>query len=128
MDPLLLISLKDYLIANPQLFIGIILPPLIDIFGKEVNPEAEKQKFLVSLVVCLSVAVLLNVGQIMLNSWDEVFISLGLIFTQSQAVYKLYFKNSYLRSKLLERVYDYEDPKEAIEIEVGKDDKDQFVG
>lgn len=97
-------ALGNFFVQNPSLFVGFILPPIIDLLNKDIPKERETERFLATGAICLAIAAIFNVHQIMTNSWGQLATSFALIFTQSQAAYKLYFKNSALRSKLLDRI------------------------
>lgn len=105
MDINTLISFKDFVTTNPGLVIGFVLPPLIDVLNKDIPADRETERTLATLTVCFAVAFLFNFNKVMLNSWTNIGISFPIIFTESYGVYKLYFKNSFLRSKLLEKLY-----------------------
>lgn len=83
-----------------QELIGFILPPFVDLINRNIPEDQTSKKFLVSVGVCLIVAVAIKWNSLTAGSVDEALGSFALIFTESQAVYKLYFKDSYLRSKL----------------------------
>ena len=108
-------TVKDFILQNPEALFGLVLPVFIDIFNREVPKERETERFLVTLFVCFVTAVFFNLNEILINSWAGALASFGIIFTESQAVYKLYFKESVLRSKLIERMY----ASEEIETSVG---------
>ncbi len=77
---------------NSTDFIGVLLPPVIQLMVYE---EAdEKKRFLATILICLFASVFLNFNKITLNSWQELLTTFTLIFSESQIVYKLYFKES----------------------------------
>lgn len=119
MDTQTLLTIKDLFMQNPAAVVGLAMPPLIDILNKDIAPEKQTERFLSTFAICFCVAAIFNLNNIMVNSWGAVFTSFGLIFTESQLVYKTYFKDSYLRSKLLERVYDPKPELYEIENAVG---------
>lgn len=86
---------------SPQL-VGFLLPPIVAVLNQSVDDP--RAKFIVSLVLCLFVAILLNVQKIItsdaVSSVDALLQSLLLVFTQSQVVYRLYFKGSALESHI----------------------------
>lgn len=108
-------------IHSPNL-VGFILPPIIEILNKDIAADKMvrvkifkfsfevEEKFLATLAICMSVAFLLNASKILTGNVDDAVASFGLIFTESQAVYRLYFKDSWLRDKIQERVIEQPDP------------------
>jgi hypothetical protein len=92
------IGLGLFIIQNGQQLVGFILPPVVDYLSKDVHKEEERT--IVSFMVCALVAFILNWDKITMGNAGEIATSLGLIYMQSQFVFKLYFKRSRLRNKL----------------------------
>ena len=102
--------------------IGFILPPVIEVLNKDIPSDKKiniglgrfsfpvEEKFLATLSICLCAAAVLNIQKIAVGSPEEVITSFGLIFTESQAVYRLYFKDSWLREKIQDATSEEEDP------------------
>ena len=80
-----------------QDFAGFILPPFIDLINRRI--ENSKVRFWVSMLVCVAVAVVLNLDK--LNSFDELLGKASLIFAQAQIVYKTYWEKSGIREKIV---------------------------
>ena len=87
----------------PEL-IGVLLPPVIEILNRDIPQEKQKERFLATLAICFVVALLLKWNSLVLGNVEQLLVSFGLIFTESQAVYRLYFKDSYFRAKLKARL------------------------
>jgi hypothetical protein len=85
---------------SPDMLAVLVLPPLTDVLNTQVPDDNEWQKFLVSVVACFFIAAIVNWHTIMFGSPQELLTSFGLIFTASQALFKLYFKDSLFRNKL----------------------------
>lgn len=78
--------------------IGFVMPFFIDfVNGKIVD---SKVKFAVSLLSCIAVAVVLNLNKLLANDVGSVLTSAGIIFSEAQIAYKLYWEKSQLRSRL----------------------------
>lgn len=84
---------------NLQDLVGLILPFLIDFVNR--NIANSNLKFLVSMVACAGVAVLLNLDKLQSGSFEELLGKAGLIFTEAQVVYKLYWEKSQIRAKMI---------------------------
>jgi hypothetical protein len=110
MDIQTLTVFKDLFMQNPAAVVGIIMPPLIDILNKDIPKEREVSRFIATFAICFATAIVFDFNKLMYNSWGELLTTVGIIFTESQVIYRLYFKNSYLRSKMLERIYDIDEP------------------
>ena len=101
--------------------IGFILPPIIEVLNKDIPADKMmtfkflkfsfevEEKFMATLAICLSAAAILNASNIAVGNVEQVVASFGIIFTESQAVYRLYFKDSWLRDKIQNTVKE-EDP------------------
>lgn len=85
----------------PQL-VGLLLPPVVTVLNQSVTDH--RSKFLVTFMLCIFVAVLLNVQKIItgdaLTSFESLSTSILLVFTESQAVYRLYFKGSAIEAHI----------------------------
>ena len=77
--------------------IGFILPPIIDLINKKIANS--RTRFVVSLVLCVLVAVGVNYKNMTFGS--ELLASVALIFTEAQFVYNLYWKKSLVRARFL---------------------------
>jgi hypothetical protein len=89
------VGLGGLVIANAPQLVGFIMPPFVEVFNREVKTET--QRFLVSVVACLFAAVLLHWNEIAYGTPEQVFSFAGVIFLESQATYRLYFKDSQLQ-------------------------------
>lgn len=79
---------------------GFVLPPLVDFINKDV--KSDNTKFIISMVVCALWAILLDWNQLQSGTVTDTQLiqDAGLIWIESQALFKLYFQNSWLRGKL----------------------------
>lgn len=91
-------------------FIGFLLPPVIEIMNKDKTNE--KQKFIISMAVCLVAAFFTKYNSLTGGDYNSVLTSFGIIFVESQVIFKLYFKNSFFRSVMVERLTKTEDKTE----------------
>lgn len=78
--------------------IGLFLPVLIDFINKKVTDT--KARYVISLVTCLVVALLVNWQEFVNKDVGAVLASAGTIFVTATSVYKLYWEQSTLRSKI----------------------------
>lgn len=83
------------MITGIEFIIGAILPPFIDLINKHIKDE--KYRYLISVVVCVGLAVGMNYAEMLP---ENVIKTLGVIFVSSQTIYKLYWKQSNLRASL----------------------------
>lgn len=86
------------LYQNAHNVAGLALPPVIDYVNKEV--KSEKARFFITILICLGLAVVFKWEAVAYGSPEEVLQAATLIFIESQAVFKLYFKTSYLRETM----------------------------
>ncbi len=81
---------------NAHQLIGFLLPPFVTVLNTQVSDS--RAKFFMSIFVCLFVALLMNVQKLVTGTtWesvDSIFTSAMLVFSESQVVYRLYFKGS----------------------------------
>ena len=89
-------------IYGPDL-VGVLMPPLIEILNKDIPEEKTTERFMASLALCFVVALVLRWNELMIGSAEQVLTTFGLIFTESQIVYKTYFKDSFIRAKIKEK-------------------------
>lgn len=118
---LLLLQTKDLIVQNPQAVVGVILPFFIEFLNKNINPEPsylyikalgrtfifdeDFKKSLVALAVCFIVATIIERNNISLSSSGGLITAFSLIYAESQTVFKLYFKNSTFRAKMIDALY-----------------------
>lgn len=93
MDIILGIGL--FIVNNAQELVGIALPLVVEFLNRDVHKEGER--FVVTVVTCVVAAIALKWQELTYGSPEAVLTSASVIFLQSQAVFKLYFKDSNLR-------------------------------
>lgn len=91
----ILLGLGTFLIQNAESFVGVVLVVLIDYLNKDVRTELER--FLVTVIACLFTAAIIHHDELLYGSPEQVLQTATLIFAESQVVFKLYFKRSWLR-------------------------------
>lgn len=84
--------------SNAPDLIGIVIPVLISYLNREV--VSGKERFIVTIMTCLGASTILNWQNLVYGSPEQVLISAGIIFTESQVVYKMYFEKSVLNLKI----------------------------
>lgn len=114
----------EWVIANGPQLIGVVMPLLVEYINKDIPVNQDKIRFSMTFIACLLAAIILKWNELVTGSPESVILSAGLIFTESQIVFKLYFKESWLRSKMVnfvggEVVNTSEPPTETEQILVG---------
>ena len=93
-----LISAGALIIANAPHLVGFLMPPIVEVLNKDV--KGANERFLVTVFVCLLAATILHWNELIYGSPEQLLASAGIIFTESQVVFKLYFQNSWVRWKI----------------------------
>jgi hypothetical protein len=75
--------------------IGFILPPAIDFVNRHIANTTVR--FLVSLLICVVVAVVINYEIFVSGDYNDLLGKIGIIFTEAQLIYKTYWANSRAR-------------------------------
>lgn len=91
-----------FMVDHAPLLAGVILTPFVDFLNRDV-PDGQ-ERFIVAAMTCLVAAALINWRQLVNGSPEMVAASFFIIFTESQTVFRLYFKTSLLRSSLQESI------------------------
>lgn len=89
-------------VENAPHLVGFILPPFVEILNRDVKKENER--FLVAVVVCLLTAIFLHWKEVAYGTPEQVVMYTALIFTESQAVFQLYFAKSWFRGTIQEKI------------------------
>lgn len=84
-----------YIVQN---YSGLAMPAIIDFVNQKV--ENSKVRFLISIVLSIALATLLNLDKVLASQWSELLGTVSFVFAQSQIVYKLYWENSKARAKV----------------------------
>ena len=78
--------------------IGFILPPIIDLINTRVaNTQI---RFWISMAVCVVFAFAANIEEFASLDWNTILGKIGLVFTESQIIYKVYWEKSTAREKI----------------------------
>ena len=88
-----------------QDLVGLALPFIADFVNKKI--PYSNIRFLLSILLSIGAALLLNVDKLRGGDWNELLGKVGLIFTESQIVYRLYWKNSHARFKVFGRMQSF---------------------
>lgn len=91
-------SIVTTLTLHAPLFVGFLMPVVVEVLNRDVPNDTER--FIVSLLVCAVAAALLNIEALQYANIEDLIASFALVFAQSQVMYRLYFKNSFVRAKL----------------------------
>lgn len=81
-----------------EIIVGGVLPPLIDLINKYITNSMAR--FWVSILICLIVGVILNLGQL---DFQNVLQTGAIVFASAQTIYKTYWKESNVRTLVLEK-------------------------
>lgn len=99
-----IVSVWSAFVSNAPYLIGFILPPFVQVINKDI-PEDGKSKFVVTGLVCMAVALILNWKAIFFETdWTSIEATLAtfsFILAQSEVAYRLYFKNSALQQRII---------------------------
>lgn len=93
--------LSAFLTYAPQV-VGFAMPLLVQVLNRDIQKETER--YVVSVVACLLVAILLDWHKLVYGSPEQVFISACIIFVESNATYTLYFARSGMRAGLIKLI------------------------
>lgn len=106
----ILIALGQFIINHAPELVGIILPPVVDYFNKDVHTDEER--YIVTLLICFCIAILYHWNELIYGSPQDLLVSFSIIALEAQTVFKLYFKNSFVRRKINEVIIE---PQNVIE-------------
>lgn len=90
------------IVANAPYLVGFVLPPLIEVLNRDIKKENER--FIVAVIICLLAASLIHWKEIADGSPEKVALLAGVIFWESQSVFKLYFAKSWMRGYIQAKV------------------------
>lgn len=88
--------------------IGLILPPIIELLNKDVKEE--NHRFIVAVIVCFTAAFFVKYNSLVSGDINALITSFSIIFAESQVIFNLYFKKSFLRATMIERLTQSDDP------------------
>lgn len=86
------------IVDHAPVLVGVIMPPIVEVLAKDIKNESERLIF--TFILCFLVAGILQWKTLSGTTPEEVFLWMGLVFMESQAVFKLYFKDSNTRNKI----------------------------
>lgn len=78
--------------------VGFGMPFLVEVINRDIKNS--NIKFGVTVLLCVVVAALLHIPQLVTGSIEGLLSSITLIFAESQVVWKLYFEASTLRASM----------------------------
>lgn len=91
-------AIVNSVVVNAPYLVGFVLPPIVEVLNRDVKKE--KERYVVSLIVCFLVAILLHWKEIAYGTPEQVLAFTGLIFMESNTIYKLYFAKSWLKDAI----------------------------
>lgn len=80
--------------------VGFFLPIVIQVLNLRVHREIER--YMISVIVCILVAVGLHWQDMAFGNVTMVAASIGILFAESNTLYTLYFSRSGLRASLIQ--------------------------
>jgi hypothetical protein len=89
----------SYAIQELPNWVGFFLPLLIQILNVRVHREVER--YCISVIVCVLIAGLMHWHDIAFGNPGRALLSLGILFTESNLLYTLYFSRSGMRAGLI---------------------------
>jgi hypothetical protein len=92
-----------HVVDNAPYLVGFFMPPLVDVLNRDIKDETER--FIVSTLLCAIAAFIIQYPSLRLGSVEGFAGTIALLFTESQTIFKLYFKQSALRGQLLTKIY-----------------------
>ena len=98
MNPAIL-SIAGFVSSNAPELVGIILPGIVEFINKDVRNETEK--YLVTMAICVLLGFLFHANEIVSGEVSGFVNTTTLIFTEAYMVFKLWFKTSWLRKKIV---------------------------
>lgn len=104
------LALLNAFLSYSPFMVGIILPPFIEILNKDIKRESER--YLVAILVCVVCAIMIHWEQLVSGNPAQAALVAGLIFAESQTIFKLYFAKSKMRGTIQEKIGVSEDRKE----------------
>lgn len=78
--------------------VGFVMPPVIDIVNRRIVNA--KVRFLVSMCICVLLAVVMHAKELTSGNYAYLASTVGVIFTEAQVIYNLYWKESALRARV----------------------------
>lgn len=87
-------AIKD----NGPYLVGFIMPLVVEVLNKDIKKEEER--YIVAVLACFLIAVALHWNDIASGEPGRFVTYVGLIFLESNTLFKLYFANSGLRGKI----------------------------
>ena len=81
-----------------QDLVGFALPFIVDFVTKKTSSSVIR--FVITVLSCVGAATLLNLDKLQSGEIGEILGKTGIIFTESQVVYRLYWKDSHARFKV----------------------------
>lgn len=98
----LVTSLGSLVVNNSVELLGFILPPVVQILNKDVHTERER--FIVSLIICLMSALVVKWNELITGDTEDMMVYAMLIWTESQVIYRMYFKTSAIQQRIQEKL------------------------
>ena len=95
-------SAGNYIVTNASYLVGLVLPVIVEVLNKDV--KGSRERFFITIFVCIFAGSLLHYRELLYGSMEDVATSIGIIFAESQLVFKLYFEKSWLRWKIQETI------------------------
>jgi len=84
-----------------NIVIGLVMPFLVDFVNRWLGAYDAKWKFIVSWLLCIAVAAIVNVDELIKGDWGNFATSASTVFISAQGFYNLYWKESKTRESYI---------------------------
>lgn len=81
-----------------DILFGFLLPPIIEIVNKDVQNETER--YIIAYILCIFLACIVDYRAIFSANLNNLLATVGIVCTESNVMFQLYWKNSLVRVKL----------------------------
>ncbi len=92
------VAIGHAIIANANVLVGFVMPFFVEFINRDIT--SKNGKMVMAGLACFIAAVILHWNEVAYGTPDQVILMTGLFFMESQFLYNLYFKNSFIREKI----------------------------
>lgn len=84
-----------------NIIIGLVMPFVVDFVNRYMGAFDSKIKFIISWLLCIAVAAIVNIDELIKGDWGNFAGSAATVFVTAQGFYNLYWKNAQTRDSFL---------------------------
>ena len=81
--------------------LGFLMPFVVDFINKKFSIDNSKVKFSITIGLSFIIAGLFHLQELQFGDVDEFYKTAGVLFGESQLIYKMWFEKSQMRKKIL---------------------------